>query len=113
MTGLGRGRYPGGSRVSAKAGKSDRGKSLKIGLFPLGTASHRTCWYLVPEWGSLLTPLSRGPVSVAPCHVVFLSLASGPGAKWQAEGLARCEPSGLNDPIIHALGAGLSSPLDL
>lgn len=65
MTGLGSGRYPGESQVSAKAGKSNRGRSLKIGLFPLGTAFHQACWYLVLEWGSLLTPLSCGPVSMA------------------------------------------------
>lgn len=74
MTGLGRTGHPGGSQVSAKAGKSDRGISLEIGLFPLGMAFHQACWYSLLEWGSPLSLLSCGPASVASCLVGLLPL---------------------------------------
>lgn len=50
----GKGRHLEENQVSAKAGKSHRGRSLKIGLFPLETVFHQACRYLVPEGGSLL-----------------------------------------------------------
>ena len=85
-TGLGRTGHPGESQVSAKAGKSDRGISLKIGLLPLGMAFRQACWYSVLERGSPLSPSSCGPAFMASCRAGLLPLD---GALGRAEAQRR------------------------
>lgn len=53
----GKGKVSVRASVSAKAQKSNRGKSLKICFSPLETAFHQACWFLVSEWVPLTTPI--------------------------------------------------------